>query len=171
MNEILLVLIIAYVFIAALLVLSMIYSEFDWKVKVVLALVVMAFYYASYYAWSEAQGWPTNKQPPNRFILHHALIVEPDQEGERDGQILLWVSDIKGQEMADTPRVYKLEYTKTMHAKVQKALSKLKGGKAQVGALGNNKRKFQSELSGSTANEEKTMIVFSDLPDLALPEK
>lgn len=171
MNEVLLLLITVYVFLAALLALSLTYSQFNWKVKVLMILVVTVFYYGSYYAWSEAQGWPSNRKPPARFILHHALVVEPDQDAKTEGKILVWLSDIKGLKLADTPRVYRIEYTKVMHSRVQKALKKLQSGKAQVGAIGDQDRKFQSELSGSMSTKEEAIIVFSDLPDLALPEK
>ncbi len=171
MNEILLLLIFGYIFIAALLALAIIHSELDWRFKGAMIIVVSIFYYISYHSWTEAQGWPSNTYPPEQFVLHHALVVEPDQEKETEGQILVWLSEIQDKTMSDTPRVYRIEYSRTLHSKVEKALSKLKGGKAQVGRIGNKERKFQSELSGSIAKEEETMIVFSDLPDLALPEK
>lgn len=171
MNEILLLLIAVNVFIAALLALSLVHSQFSWKAKLGLVIAVMGSYYASYHTWSEAQGWPSNTSPPARFVLHHALVVEPDQDMQTNGEILIWLSNIKGQRLADTPRVYRLEYSKVMHSRIEKALNKLQGGKAQIGTMGAQERKFQSELSGSTAEAEDTMIVFSDLPDLALPEK
>ena len=171
MNQVLLLLIVAYVFIAVLLVLSLIKSQVNWKTKLALVTVTTVFYYVSYHAWSQAQGWPSQTKPPMRFVLHHALVVEPDQDEQTEGEILVWLSDIKGQKLANTPRAHRLEYSKIMHSRIEKALNKLKGGKAQIGTRGGQERKFQSELSGSVAEAEDMMIVFSDLPDLALPEK
>lgn len=171
MNEVLLLLIIVYVFLAALLALSLSYSRFRWRAKVLMITVVTAFYYASYHTWFEAQGWPSDQKPPERFVLHSALVVEPDQDAKTSGEILIWLSDIKGLVLAETPRVYRVEYSKVLHSRLEKALSKLKAGKPQIGTRGDQERKFQSELSGSRTNKEEAMIAFSDLPDLALPEK
>ena len=58
MNEVLVGLGIAYIFLAALLLLALVYGRMNWTIKLVLIVVSVGFYWVSYINWQNAQGWP-----------------------------------------------------------------------------------------------------------------
>lgn len=171
MNEVLLSLSIAYVFLAALLLLALIHSSINWLLKMVLLIVALGFYWLSYQGWKETQGWPTITELPERFLLHYAVIEEPDEETGTKGAIFVWLSDLKNFKPAQQPRSHQLEYDQKTHAKVEEALREVQNGTLQIGEV-----KPATELKEGVQNKNRIGLKypgleFVELPDPALPEK
>lgn len=172
MKEILLMLVIAYVFLAALLLLVLFYSRLSFWLKCLLTLVACGFYGLSYHTWQQAQGWPSHTQLPKRFLLHAAVIEEPNPKTIPKGRLFIWASDLKGNRPADTPRAYSLPYSKEVHSTLEDALRNLRNGNMQMGELkAENLIDQQNPLDRSRLGETRNKILFSDIPDPALPEK
>ena len=59
----------AFVLTALLLLGVNLYSNFSWRIKITLIVVVSAFYVGFYYSLPPLMGWPTNDGLPKRFNL------------------------------------------------------------------------------------------------------
>lgn len=170
MNEILLELSIAYVFLTALVLLSLVYSRWHWSLKAGLILVALVFYWASYQGWKESQGWPTATQLPDKFLLHFTVIEEPDDEIGLEGQIFIWLTDLSAHEVAAEPRAYRLPYEKILHSKLDAAMRESGSGKLQIGQINPVEDMQQSEQTALMGHKYPG-LKFDRLPDPALPEK
>ena len=53
MNEMLMLLVVAYIFLAALLVLVLLYGRIPWLLKLLLVLITTGLYWVSYQGWKE----------------------------------------------------------------------------------------------------------------------
>ncbi|MEM0909548.1 MAG: hypothetical protein AAGJ37_01155 [Pseudomonadota bacterium] len=171
MNEILLILALAYAFFSALVLIAVIYSKVTWWIKAGLIVIAVGFYYASYHGWQNSQGWASKTDVPQQFLLHYAIIEEPNKEENITGQIFFWLSDIRNQQLSANPRAHVVPYSRPLHSKVEDALRKIREGTPQIGLSEPSKKRLVTELDPSQANEDEKAILFEDLPDLALPEK
>ena len=70
MNEILMLLVVAYIFLLALLVLVLLYARLPWWLKLLLVIAAMGLYWLSYQGWKQVQGWPSAVELPDKFLLH-----------------------------------------------------------------------------------------------------
>lgn len=171
MNEVLLSLTVAYTFLAALLLLTLLYSQLHWLLKTSLVVIAVGFYALSYQGWKDTQGWPAVTQLPERFLLHYAVVEEPDPSLAIEGKIMLWLSDLETLQPSDTPRVYQLEYTQGTHAKVAEALREIQSGNLQIGEFSPDEPLPISKAKERQIGQKYEGLVFSRLPDPALPEK
>ncbi|WP_420600523.1 hypothetical protein [Neptuniibacter sp.] len=171
MSEVLLSLSFAYVFLAALLLLTLIFSRLAWVFKVALVIVALGFYWLSYQGWKESQGWPTAADIPDRFLLHYAVIEEPDEELGVKGGIFIWLSDLKNLEIAEEPRAYRLEYTQQTHGKVSEAIREIQNGGLQLGITNPQSDLPAIESKKKRSGEKYIGLEFVKLPDPSLPEK
>lgn len=170
MNEILLELAIGYVFLTALVLLSLIYSRWRWWLKAGLIVIAFGFYWSSYQGWKESQGWPSVSDLPDKFLLHFTVIEEPDEELGSEGQIFVWLTDLSAHEMAVEPRAYRLPYQKDLHSKLDEAMRESGSGKLQIGEVTPVEELQQSEQAALMGHKYPG-LKFERLPDSALPEK
>ena len=171
MTALLLYLTLAYVFLAALLVLMLCYSRIHAMLKIALTIVVFGFYWMSYQGWQTSQGWPAHAELPGQFLLHYGMIEEPNSDDNTPGAIYIWATDLDNQTLGDLPRAYQLPYTRESHAGVEEALRQINNGKLQ---LGRNLRKpdpMVPEAVNDGLGDTRIELEFSKLPDPALPEK
>lgn len=171
MNEVLVSLVLAYLIIAAILLLVLIQSPIRWWFKLILIVVVSLFAWISYLGWEQSQGWPAQVGVPDKFLLHFAVTEEPDDDLEIEGAIFLWLTDLKHDELAEEPRAYRLPYDQQLHAKVESAMRRAKAGNLQLGIKrGGDElpevKRFRKELGDHIAD-----IEFVPVPDPELPEK
>jgi hypothetical protein len=171
MNETLLALTLAYLFSTALLLLVLISARLPVQGKVALILLALAFDWASYRGWEQSQGWAAAVNLPDKFLLHFAVIEEPDKRKNSDGAIYLWLTDLKGDELAEQPRAYQLPYDQETHARVESAMRRAQAGNPQLGIRRQGDdlpevKKFRNELGDKPFD-----IDFVAVPDPALPEK
>lgn len=170
MNEMLMSLTIAYVVLAALLLLSLIYSQLHWYVKALLLLLAIPLYTVSYMGWKQAQGWPGNNPLPEKFLLHFAVIEEPDKNAGKKGNIFIWLSNLN-QQLAAEPRAYRMAYERKIHTRLEDALQEMKSGKLQLGLTKPDDTAEKSINTIRLSSKKSVDIEFVDLPDPALPEK
>lgn len=171
MNEELFFLVLAYVFLSALLLLALIYSQINWLMKTGLIVIVVIFWVGSYQGWKQNQGWPTGEELPEKFLLHFAVVEEPDDELDHEGAIYIWLTAIEQAELKEIPRAYQIEYDPATHQKVQEALIEMKNGNLQLGENTSEKIPKEQKSKLKLAGQKYPGLQFVKLPDPALPEK
>ncbi|MGB1011507.1 MAG: hypothetical protein ACPGVP_17445 [Thiolinea sp.] len=169
MNESILILVGVNVLVLALLMLVLLFSRLHWVLRLILVLLVSAAYWLAYQGWDRAQGWPSHNAVPEKFLLHGAVIEEPDKERGVSGTIFLWLSDLTEHKPAELPRAYILPYSKRLHNSAQEALRMMRNGELQMGTVVPDEAVKQ--VASGFAGEVPSMIEFSNLPKQALPEK
>lgn len=171
MNEVLVTLTLAYLMVIGLLLLVLINSPIRWWFKWLLIVIVSGFGWVSYLGWKESQGWPATVAAPDKFLLHFAVIEEPDEGAGTEGAIYLWLTDLYQNELAAEPRAYRLPYEQAMHAKVESAMRRAKAGNLQLGIRKGGDdlpevKQYRKELGDHALDLE-----FVPVPDPELPEK
>lgn len=169
MNESILLLVAVNIVILALLALVLLFSRLHWILRLFLVLMVSGSYWLAYQGWDRAQGWPSTNPVPEKFLLHGAVIEEPDKEKGVEGTIFLWITDLSTFIPAEQPRAYIMPYSKRLHGKAQEALRQMRNGKLQLGTV--QLEAGAKQLKGGYAGETPLLIEFSNLPKQALPEK
>ena len=171
MTETLALIILAYVFLLAMLALVLIYGRIHWLFKALLLALTAAFYQVSYQGWKQAQGWPTQAHLPDKFLLHASVIEEPDEEKGTPGRIFIWGSDLKGSFPASEPRAYELPYDREIHSGLEDALRNQRNGNVQIGGVSKGTEQGDQPRDMTGLGEEQQKLEFTNLPDPALPEK
>ena len=171
MNEVLVVLGIAYIFLAARLLLALVYCSMSWVTKLVLILVSVGFYWVSYLGWQNAQGWPSQADLPKRFLFYAVVVEEPDKTEGIEGRLFVWASDLANDRPSDTPRAYVLPYDKELHVKLDAAQRQMRNGNLQIGEVGGELFDPQATRDNTRIADKKIDLEFTDLPDPQLPEK
>lgn len=171
MNEVLLMLVLAYVVLTALLLLAIISGRLHWLAKLLLLVVASCFYWVSYDAWRQAQGWPTQAEVPHKWLFHYAVVEEPREKDGFAGAIFIWLTDLENNQMAAEPRAYKLPYDQRTHIDIQLAMKEIRHGNIQLGQR-TEREEDPADTEGKKAfGSMKYQLEFTDLPDPALPEK
>ncbi|HEX4916822.1 MAG TPA: hypothetical protein VFV43_02875 [Limnobacter sp.] len=171
MNEVLMALTIAYVFLAALLLLVLVYGRIRTSWKLGLILLASAFYWVSFQGWQHAQGWPSAADLPERFLFHFVIVEEPDEREGTAGQFFVWATSLENNRPSDTPRAYVVPYDKGLHVKFDAALRELKNGNLQIGEVGGEQYDPAATRDNTRIADKKVDLEFTDLPDPQLPEK
>lgn len=171
MSEELLGLTLAYVFLTALVLLAVIYGRLAWLLKAGLIVIAVVFYWFSYNGWKETQGWPSQVELPQKFLLHYAVIEEPNEETGEKGKIYIWLTDLLNDELAEKPRAYELPYDQAAHSAVEDALKKTRNGQPQLGQPAPRKAKPSDPKQKNALGQKTTELKFSNVPAPALPEK
>lgn len=171
MNSVIVLLIAAYVFLLALVVLVLTHGRLHWLFKLLLVIVAAGFYLLSYQGWKQSQGWPSTNDLPAKFLLHASVIEEPDVEAGMEGRIFVWLSGLQDNFPAGEPRAYELPYDKQIHASLEQALRNQRQGNLQIGVTENQRNNPNSPLELQLSGEDIPMLKFNNLPDPALPEK
>jgi len=169
MNESILLLVAANVVVLALLILVLLFSRLHWLLRLLLVLIVSGSYWVAYQGWDRAQGWPSHNSVPEKFLLHGAVIEEPNKEEGVTGTIFLWVTDLTEHKPAKQPRAYVMPYSKRLHTAAQEALRQMRNGELQLGTKLPDLSPKQ--ISDGYAGEALDVIEFSNLPKQTLPEK
>lgn len=171
MTEQLLGLTLAYVFLTALTLLAVISGRLPWPLKTVLVIVAIGFYWSCYIGWKEAQGWPSETNLPAKFLFHYAVIEEPNEERNEEGDIYIWLTNLEGNQMAEKPRAYRLPYDQAGHAAIEEALIEVLNSGPQLGFFGNRMDVGEKAKDKSAFGQKTYELEFAPVPDPALPEK
>ena len=172
MNEILMLLVVAYILLLALLVLVLLYARLPWWLKLLLVIAAMGLYWLSYQGWKQVQGWPSAVELPDKFLLHASVIEEPDQEQGTTGRIFIWASNLQGNKPAGEPRAYLIPYDRELHSSLQDALRNQRNGNVQIGVKERNKNvQNAAPVNLRQLGQVHEKLKFTELPDPALPEK
>lgn len=169
MNESIILLVSVNVLVLALLILVLLFSRLPWVIRLLLVLLVSWSYWMAYQGWDRAQGWPSSNPMPDKFLLHGAVIEEPNQEKAVEGTIFIWATDLSTHQPAEKPRAYEMPYSKKLHSAAQEALRQMRNGELQLGTI--RKEHENKQVGDGFAGEIPNVIEFSNLPKQALPEK
>lgn len=121
----------AYVVLAAILALLVIFSTLSWLKKAALIVVTSAAYLVLYFSFPPLLGWPTHDALPKRFNLIALYAQEPDSVTGARGNIYFWVTDKTTG--SRNPRGYIVDYDPELHALAKDARAKLQRNVPQVG--------------------------------------
>jgi len=174
MTEVLIGLTLAYVFVVILLLIVLIRSNMNWVVKALLVVLAMGMNWYTYQTWQGVQGWPSPVAMPTNFLLHYAVIDEPNQKKGTKGHLYVWASEISKAKPSEQPRAYELPYTTDLHAKLESAMRKIGNGQLQMGRITGGETKNRLNVRDYTRIGDKSAgldLEFSNLPDPQLPEK
>ena len=172
MNEILMLLALAYIFLLALLMLVLTHGRLPWFAKGLLLFLAAGLYWLSYQGWKEVQGWPTLSTLPDRFLLHASVIEEPDPEKGATGRIFIWASSLQGNFPASEPRAYEIPYGREVHSSLEDALRNQREGNVQIGeVVAEAATTGKAPVSIRQLGEASLQLKFHKLADPALPEK
>lgn len=171
MKEVLVGLSIAYVFIAALLLMVLVYGRIRWFYKLALVLVSVGFYWTSYSHWMDAQGWPSDRAMPQRFLFHYVIVEEPNEREGDKGRFFVWATSLVQNRPSPEPRAYVIPYDQGLHAEFDKAMRKQRNGNLQIGEVGGELFDPAEARDFTRLADQKITLEFTDLPDPQLPEK
>ncbi len=165
-------LVVAYVFVALLLLGLNLYSRWHRVVKAAVTLATVAFCLLTWLSIPELLGWPVAESPPQKFRLHAAHIQQPDKVSKHKGTINLWLTDVRNLAQGGVPRAYALPYSAPLHEIVLNAMGKMVKGVPQMGEF---KVSGGSKISGlddpAHAAQTSAPIAFYDIPDPLFPDK
>ncbi len=161
----------AFVLTALLLLSVNLYSNFSWRIKIALIVVVSAFYVGFYYSLPPLMGWPTNDDLPKRFNLIATYVEEPNKKTGEAGYIFLWVTDLRKGAGRSEPRAYRIPFENDLHAKLVAAGTKVRKGIPQLGEVVDENLGTGRPSHESNNAQESSGIDFFDLPDPLIPEK
>ncbi|MEW8690747.1 MAG: hypothetical protein AB2535_06645 [Candidatus Thiodiazotropha endolucinida] len=171
MSESVLLILLAYVALAALVAAALIASSFHTLIRLFVVVFATVLYFVSYQAWQSVQGWPAWIEVPERFLLHASVVDEPDKTTGSPGTITIWATDLSSGEPVHDPRAYKLEYSKALHTDLEEALRNMRNGIIQLGRRAAVTRKPGQPLDFTRMGDQRERIEIYSLPDPALPEK
>lgn len=168
MSEVIFLIILAYVFLAIILQVIIVYSPIAIWIKFFIIAIMSIFYFVTYQSLNGSTGWPSDQNVPKKFILNASLVVEPNKKDNTTGQIYLWLTSITHNKPDLEPRAYQLDYSEQLHLTLEQADKKLRRGLVQMGEVDKNNR-GGSEARSAFSNVDNIKIY--DLPLTHLPEK
>jgi hypothetical protein len=159
---------IAFILLSSVLLWFVIGSKGNWFIKACAIALTLSFSLVLWNSLTSLEGWPAEQQLPEKFVLHWAVIREGSKENKEDGQIYLWIKNLKetgkdfslisNKDMENDPRVYKIPYSRKTHEQLQKALEGIKKGKTFIGENKNgqigNADKGQGQGKGKDAGSK-----------------
>jgi len=188
---------IGFVLIAALVLWFVIGSKGHWAVKAAMIVVSLYFCLSVGFSVGEFMGWPTNDKLPPKYLVHWAIVNEPDVKLGDEGSIYIWVKpigepepEVEHKEWNDyllsfydgksKPRAYRMPYSRPLHEKIHRAMGILLKGGSVGGTNGEGtsegEKKSGSKGDGKTTNGGRSLttkggIEFHKLPPPKLPDK
>ena len=124
-----LILILAYLFIAILLLSICLHTSFSKKTKLLTIIISTGFYVTTWKGYESILGWPTFEELPENFQINWAIIEEPNKRLKKEGSLYLWIVELDefGKKFGK-PRSYNLYWNEDNQKLVQSALHKLQEG-------------------------------------------
>jgi len=123
-----------------------------WPIKVLLTFFLAFHSYSVYQALDSYAGWPAKEQMPQKALLFHAIVREPNPSRHDPGAIFLWVVPLGRDDpdpfsyrpISGVPRAYEIPYSRPMHEQTAQASKIIQQG---------NGRPVLIERGGSPAGE------------------
>ena len=190
---------IGFVLIAALILWFVIGARGHWVSKAAMILLSLYFCLSVGLSVNEFMGWPTDDQLPSKFLLHWAVIKEPDVKSGDEGSIYVWVRPISEPEPTvehkewndyllsfyegkSQPRAYRIPYSRALHEDTQKAINLMLKGSSVGGTSGEGEGKGKAAGKKGKGNGKdgdgggrsltnNGGIEFHQLPPPSLPDK
>jgi hypothetical protein len=175
----------AYVVIALLLLSLNLTSRWKWWIKGGAILVTGVFFVLTYFSIAGLLGWPSEARPPDRFAVIATRVVEPNAFTGDPGAIYLWLEEIDDNNVIiGEPRNYALPYTEPLADAANGAQDLLDAGEEVAGearepeeteeatpAEGAPEVGAPGQGAGGGYVPIDFVLIFSDLPAVALPTK
>ncbi|MEM3000582.1 MAG: hypothetical protein QXU32_00870 [Nitrososphaerales archaeon] len=159
---------VAFLLVTMLLLWFCIYAKGTIWIKT-LAIVMCGYF--SLVLWNSLgtyAGWPTTNEPPDEFILHWAIVVEPNKTENESGAIFIWITGVHEHKNYLTflgysplnmePRAYKLPYSRQLHQAIDGAMQSLRKGRIVRGRKckhGNSDFDGGNDAGGKENNDER----------------
>jgi hypothetical protein len=164
----------AYVVLAALLALLIVFSSLSWFKKAALIVLTSASYLILYFSFPPQLGWPSTDKPPKRFGLVALYAQEPDKITGARGNIYFWAVDKKTD--SPVPRGYQVDYTPELHATVKDVRAKLNRNVPQIGESDGTEKPDLSKIGNPNddrlgTKSSKNTVKFYDAGPTAPPSK
>jgi hypothetical protein len=126
----------AYALVAALLLLIVLATRIPFVMKALATVATCGMILWTYQAIGELRGLPTDSEPPARFKLHWARVVEPNLLMKEKGHVFLWLEELDELNFpSGLPRAYTLAYDPDLVKKVQVAMGKIQDGEEVSGTI------------------------------------
>ncbi len=162
----------AYVLLALMLLVLNLYTQWPWRIKAAMVVLVTLFYFVSYLSLPPLLGWPTGSPLPKRFNLVAIFVQEPDKQSGEPGEIFLWATDLTDGASSAEPRAYRVEFSDELHTRVVAAGNKMRKGLPQIGEVSEKPRGASARPKDESEGGQKSVAIeFFDLPDPLFPEK
>jgi hypothetical protein len=157
----------AFVALACLAALALVFSAWPKWAKALLVLGVTALYFYGERAFDGVWGTASRQSLPERFVLLAAVIEEPGKTSP--GALYVWVNPLDNGKPSPEPRAYKLAYSKDLHALLDEGLKKARQGVSQMGSA--EPKVGPRGLSWLRPGNDEQAVKIRDLPVPQLPEK
>lgn len=157
----------AYVALALLAGLALVFSHWPKTAKGLLVIGVTALYFVADRGLTDAWGWPSHTGLPERFVLLAAVIEEPSRQSA--GALYVWINALENGRPAREPRAYRLPYAKDLHALLDEGMKKVRQGISQMGSA--EPKQGPRGLAWLRPGSDEQAVKIRDLPLPQLPEK
>ena len=125
---------VAYVVLAALLLVVVLRVRAPWPLKVVAVVVTSVFYGVAFFRVEGLPGWSAAGPLPPQFQLLWARVVDPNPLDRDPGAVHVWVEELDAANIpSGQPRAFRLPYSPTLAAKVEAARDEILKGHPQGG--------------------------------------
>ena len=125
---------VAYVVLAALLLVVVLRVRAPWPLKVAAVVVTSIFYGVAFFRVEGLPGWSAAGPLPPQFQLLWARVVDPNPLDRDPGAVHVWVEELDTANIpSGQPRAYRLPYSPTLAAKVEAARDEILKGHPQGG--------------------------------------
>ncbi len=123
-----------FILVLLILLLLVLKTTLDWRLKLLAILVSTGFYWVQYTALLQYGGWPSEDTLPDEFVLIASHVREPDPGKGDEGGMYWWVHQSGA--LDQPPRVYRLPYRVELHQSSEKVVQEQKQGTQYVGRTG-----------------------------------
>jgi hypothetical protein len=125
---------VAYVLLAALLLVIALRVRAPWPLKVAAVVITSIFYGVAFFRVEGLPGWSADAPLPRQFQLLWARVVDPNPLDRDPGAVHVWVEELDAANIpSGQPRAYRLPYSPTLAAKVEAARDEIMKGRPQGG--------------------------------------
>ena len=133
-DQIVLVMGLSYALLGLVLLIVLVFTRLDWRLKAGLIVLTSAFYIVDYIEARSLLGWASPEALPPNFKLLGARIVEPHSVAGDAGAIFLWVEEIDDRNFpSGDPRLFRLPYDVKLAERAESAVKASADGKPQGG--------------------------------------
>lgn len=125
-----------FVFLLVLMTLLLLRTEVPLVLKLLIVVLVPAFYWVQYVSLKQYAGWPVEDKLPSEFVLIAADVIEPNKQTGEEGIMYWWIRD--SGDVSRPPRVYRLPYVNEVHEQAAGVLQQQRQGAQFVGQASGN---------------------------------
>ena len=146
----------AYALVAALLLMILLATRLPFALKALATVATCGMILWTYQAIGDLRGLPTDSEPPARFKLHWARVVEPNLLMKEKGHVFMWLEELDEKNFpTGMPRAYALAYDPELVKKVEVAMGKIQDGEEVAGTITDQPSEEITETAEALAEKVK----------------